>query len=223
MPSTLVSRRRLLAASGGCLSAAFAGCLEFSGSESVSGHAADSGTVESTHDYESLAVRAADETLVAYPSEDDAEANDEEARALHAGFFVVDEADAAALWIDPAVDEAAAARAFVEETDFERQSIVVEQRPIDDCYRRRLLGVRAADDSVRTDFCRELKAPTTPCEADETVVEATFVRVHRPYDERPSSRSSSEANGCPASDGHGNESAANDSNETGSADGEDRR
>lgn len=213
MPSTPVSRRRLLAASGGCLSAAFAGCTGFEGNESVSGYSSDSGTVESTHDYESLFVRSEDDTPVAYSSEDVADDADENRGPRYLDeIFVVDEDDAAALWFTDATaaDDVDDARAFVEETDFESETVVVDQRSIDDCYRRHLLGVRAADGEFRTSYCREIKAATEPCEADTTVVEAIFVRVRRPYDDPPSRRGSSESSTCPSDADAGNESTANE-------------
>lgn len=212
MPSTSISRRRLLAASGGGLSAALAGCTAFDGSESISGHSSDGGTVESTHDYESLFFRSEDDTPVADPSEDVADdANENRGPRYLDGFFVVDEDDAASLWLTDTTTAADtdAARAFVEGTDFESESVVVDQRSIDDCYRRHLLGVRAADDEFRTSYCREMKAATEPCEADTTVVEAIFVRVHRPYDEPPSNRGSSETSTCPSVADVGNESTTN--------------
>ncbi|NUB92066.1 hypothetical protein HT576_13675 [Haloterrigena sp. SYSU A121-1] len=221
MPSTSLSRRRLLAASGGCLSAAFAGCVGFSEGESVSGHSSsEGGTLESTHEYESLSIRSTDDTPVAYSSEDAAEdAEEKRAPRYLADFFVTDEDDAAALWFTGAAadDDVDAARAFVEETDFDGESIYVDQRSIDDCYRRRLLSVRAADGEFRTDYCRALKAPMEPCEADRSVTEAVFVRVHRPYDDPPSSRGSSERTTCPSGAGGGNGSAANETDGTDTA------
>ncbi|ADB60674.1 hypothetical protein Htur_1789 [Haloterrigena turkmenica DSM 5511] len=224
MPSTSISRRRLLAAGGGCLSAAFAGCVEFSEGESVSGHSSEGGTFESTHEYESLSIRSADDTPVAYSSEDAAEDGDENREPRHLDtVFVTNEDDATALWFTDAAadDDVDTARAFVEETNFESETVVVDQRSIDDCYRRHLLGVRAADDEFRTSYCREMKAATEPCEADKTVVEAIFVRVHRPYGDPPSSRGSSERTTCPSDAGVANGSAANETDGNGTETGAD--
>lgn len=217
MPSGSCSRRRLLTAGGGCLSVALAGCAGLDGSESSSGTGVDGDRpIESTHDYESMSIRVDGDDPFVYPSEDDAEtADDGPGWRFRARFLLVDEDDAAALWIDPDIDGTADARAFVEATDFDAASVFVDQRTIDDCYRRRLRGVRAAADSLGTDYCRELKAPTTPCEADKTVVEAVFVRVHRPYDEAPSSRGSSQGTSCPArEDRTGSGSAGNETDGT---------
>lgn len=206
MPSRTVPRRRLLAAGSGLLSAAIAGCA---GDSSSSGTVVESdergGTFESSHEYESLFVRSDGGNHFIYRNEDDAneaaEAEDEDGYVSPAGrstLFVLDADDVADLWVDAsdADTEASDIRAFVDETDFETQSIVVEQRTIEDCYDRRLLGVRASDDDFRTQYCRSLKEPTTPCEADKTVMEAIVLRVDRPYDESPSSRGSSESGSC---------------------------
>lgn len=225
MPSSTVSRRRLLAAGSGLLSVAVAGCA---GESVSSGTTAESGesngeSLESSHEYESLFVRSADPSHFIYRTEDDAnetaDAEDEDVSlAGRSTMFVLSEDDAAALWIDASDADTRESdiRAFVEETDFETQSVVVEQRTIEDCYDRRLLGVRASDDEFRTQLCRSLKEPTAPCEADETVMEAIVLRVDRPYDESPPSRGSSESGSCHGpivarSDGAG---SRNDANET---------
>ncbi|SEQ25397.1 hypothetical protein [Natrinema salaciae] len=211
MPSAPFSRRRLLTAGGGCLSTlSLAGCAETRTSGSAS-ESVDGGTVESTHEYESLSVRSAENTVFVYPNDDAAaDTGDGPESQLNARFLVIDSDAASAMRID---GDATDARAFVEATDFDRESVFVDQRSIDDCYRRHLLGVRAHDDSVRTDYCRELKAPTTPCEAEKTVMEAVFVRINRPYEDHPSSRASSESGSCPARTSSSDETAANDTRE----------
>ncbi|WP_222919064.1 hypothetical protein [Natrinema sp. SYSU A 869] len=218
MPSVLLSRRRLLSASGGCLSVATAGCAGTESSDSATGTADDGVRVESSHEYEKKAVRVERDSPFVYPNDEAADhAEDGLGARLHASFFVTNTDDAAALRIDAPDADAADVRSFVEATDFAAESVLVDQRSIDDCYRRRLLGVRAADDSVRTSYCRELKAPTSACEAQKTVLEATLVRIHRPYEDHPSSRSSSESRSCSgrlpadATDGEStNETEAND-------------
>lgn len=230
MPSSTVSRRRLLAAGSGLLSVAFAGCAGGSNSSGTGAEYGESNgeTLESSHEYESLFVRSDDPTLFIYQNEEDAneaaDARDEDGYASPTGrstVFVLSEDDAAALWIDAgdADTDASDIRAFVDGTDFETQSVVVEQRTIEDCYDRRLLGVRARDDDFRTQYCRSLKEPTTLCEADRTVMEAIVLRVDRPYDESPSSRASSESGSCHRpigmhNDGIGSEKASSaDANE----------
>lgn len=216
MPSKFPTRRQLLSASGGGLAVALAGCAGSDG-HSVSGTATDDGAFESSHEYETLFVRAADETPVAYPDAETAEDGGDRPERRNPAFFVIDTDEAAALRLTIDGADAADVRDFVDATDFDGESIIVDQRRIDDCYRRRLLAVRANDDSIRTRYCRELKSPTTPCEAEKTVTEAIFVRVHRPYDDHPSTRSSSEGASCP---GGGDATAGADADVDGEPTGE---
>ncbi|SDR42054.1 hypothetical protein [Natronobacterium texcoconense] len=201
------SRRRLLAAATGA-TIALAGCV--GESESRSNSASDYGTTEgrrpeSTHEYESLSVRADDADYFVYRSEDEAreaKAEDDVRPSIYrrSRLFVLSEDDADTLWIDPGLgDDENEIRDFLGETDFETQSVVVHQRTIEDCYERRLLGVQADDDQFRASFCRPLKPPTEPCEADRDRMQATVIRVDRPYDDRPSSGGSSESAACPDS------------------------
>ncbi|AEH37917.1 hypothetical protein [Halopiger xanaduensis] len=211
MPSTTVSRRRLLAVGSGCLSLAIAGCAGESESEStVEGKGSDEptgeSTVESTHEYESLFVRSDGDGHFIYRDEERAneaaETSDADGASsrpyIRSPLFVVDEDDADALRIETDATRADEIRAFVAETDFESESIVIDQRTIEDCYRRHIEGIRAGG-SFHTDYCQSLKGPMTPCEAGKEVMEAVILRVHRPYNEAPSSRSSSESHSCPGS------------------------
>lgn len=215
MPSAALSRRRLLAAAGGYLSVALAGCTGEFTTEPVNETSTggdverpERGSYESTHDYEVLSVRASGDELFVFQDEDTAreveETPDGEPLPINATsiLFVLDEGDADDLWIETeaagTADGAVAddIRAFVEETDFETASIVIDQRSIGDCYYRRVRGVQARDDEFRVDYCRRLKAPTTPCEADRDVMEAVVFRVKRAYGERPSRRGSSWSMSC---------------------------
>lgn len=211
MPSTRFTRRRLLTAAGGCLSVGIAGCAGTGRSESVTETADDGVTVESSHEYETMFVRSERASLFVYRSEDAADDADDQNARLHGSFVLTDADDAAELVIsDDADADAADIRSFVEATDFGEASVSVDHRPIDDCYRRNLLGVRADDDSVQTDYCRELKPPTAACEAEKTVTEAVLIRIHRPYEDPPSSRSSSERASCGDRGSAGTESSADE-------------
>ncbi|GAB3663486.1 hypothetical protein GCM10028856_01260 [Halopiger thermotolerans] len=194
-----ISRRRLLATAGSTLALAVAGCAGSDGSGTTVEHSTSDGTtLESSHEYESIAVRAAENESFVHRDEEAAEAADDRDgyRSSWKRVFVVDDEAAAALRIETNERDANRIREFVEATDFENASIVVEQRPIEDCYRRRLLAVQAGGDEVRTEYCQTLKDATTPCEAGKELIEAIVIRVHRPYDEAPSSFSSSESHAC---------------------------
>ncbi|AGB37489.1 hypothetical protein [Natronococcus occultus] len=196
MSSSFPSRRQLLAA-GSCLPAVLAGCAG-PGESSTTHNTTDGGEPMASDEYDSLTLRADDDVVFVYPNDDPPDETDESrSRPRRNVEFVLSRSAAEDLRID--ADGIEDARAFLEETDFETESVVVEQRPIEDCYRRHVLGVRAEADEFRTRYCRTLRSPTTPCEADRTVMEAIFLRIRRSYDDRPSSRGSSESGSCPES------------------------
>lgn len=198
MPSTDLSRRRLLAA-GGCLSAVVAGCTGIGESEPATHTVSEGGEPIPSDEYESLTLRSNDDELFVSDGSDPPDDDPHPRPPKRVLEFVLSEAAASELRIDADDVDADEARAFLESTDFETESIAIDQRTIDDCYRRHVLSVQANPDEFRTQYCRSLKAPTTPCEDDATVVEAIFFRLDRAYDEAPSSRASSESASCSAS------------------------
>ncbi|RQG97025.1 hypothetical protein [Natrarchaeobius chitinivorans] len=227
MPSSEPPRRRLLASGIGALSALIAGCTGTDAVESGTTveHEASEGTGPypgQSDEFDLFTLRSTDDETFVYPRDDPPEAaDDERTKRPRRPTFVLDEDDAADLVI--ASDDEPEARAFLAETDFDSESIVVEQRSIDDCYRRHLLSVRADPDRFRTRYCQTLKRPTTPCEADLELMEALFIRVSHAYDESPSSRGSGESMSCPNSvdetDGADNEDGTSDPVEEGDFDG----
>lgn len=231
MPSRFPTRRQLLGASAGCLSVALAGCSDIG---MFSESAADDNAFGVTREYESLSVRTVDERPIAYPDAEAATDDGQQGLDQYSGFYVIDSEEASTLQLTVDGTDAADVREFLDATDFESESIVVDQRRIGDCYRRRILAVYADIDTVQTRYCSEQKAPMTPCKAEKIAVEALFVRVHRSYNERPSSRMTSEEGPCPdgdettgtAGDSTGNETDGatdgSDSNGTDGADGSNR-
>ncbi|MFP8953587.1 hypothetical protein ACLI4Z_11515 [Natrialbaceae archaeon A-arb3/5] len=230
MPSTHPSRRRLLAGAGSCLAIGVAGCSGTNRSESAVNSVEEGGEPGPSDEYDLLTIRADDDSVFVYPQDDrpDEDEADRSRRPMRSAQFVTNEDEADALLFET-IDAAASAeaRAFLEDTDFETESVVIDQRGIEDCYRRHVLTVQAESDEFRTRYCRTLKSPTTPCEADRDVMEALFFRIQRAYDDAPSSRSSGESASCPDSvfegDARANETAS-DGPENESADGaEDER
>lgn len=214
MPSTRYSRRGLLATASACLGAALAGCYgtDIGGSSSSHQSRTDlSGNYSSTHEYEVRFARAESDDPFVFRDEDaaaDFEANsgaDPHPARLDSTFFVLDDDAADDLVVETAAE---ALRSFVTATDFESESILILQRSIGDCYYREVTGVEAHDDDFQVHLCRWLKDPTTRCEADRDVMEAIVLRVARPYEERPSSRGSSESAVCRGA-GPGAETAGN--------------
>lgn len=238
MPSTDRSRREVLSVAGSTLAVAagtaLAGCVgtdrtapDDDPDDATAHEASDrpSQYAALDDDEDVLSVRAADAEPFVFESETDVP--DDDRVYAQPTFHVVDDAAADALFVDADEEAVDAIEHFVEGTDFETQSIFVDQRTIGDCYDRVFLGAEATADSVRTAYCRSLKPPTTPCEADHEVVEAVIVRLGRPYDDPPSSRQSSEHGSCPpsvggdaeagteASDTSGNGTAASDDSDDG--------
>lgn len=207
MPSTLHSRRRLLAAAGGCLGAVLAGCTgddRPGSSSSAERETAVGPGVErsSTHEYEVRFVRSDADGPFVFADEETARevAETSEDEPLPVGatsiLFVTDEAAAEALHVEADGNDRETIRTFVDGTDFETETIAIDQRSIGDCYRREVQAVEARDDDFEVHYCRWLKEPTTPCEADRDVMEAVVYRVDRPYEEEPSSRGGSESAMC---------------------------
>lgn len=218
MPSRDRTRRGLLATASACLGVALAGCYgtDIGGSSSSHRSRTDlSGNYSSTHEYEVRFARADTDDPFIFRDEDaaaDFEANngdDPRTAPLDSTFFVLDDDAASDLRIETAADEL---RSFVTATDFESESILVQQRSIGDCYYRAVTGVEARDDDFQVHMCRWLKDPTTRCEAGRDVMEAIVLRVARPYGERPSSRGSSESAVCrgagPGAEPSGNQSSS---------------
>jgi len=210
MPSTNYSRRTLLAAGGTCL-VAVAGCTGTD--DTTTEFETDEGPADPSElgdDVDALIVRAADADPFVYPDADAAADDDDDHFQLRSTFHVIDDGDADDLVLETTDEDERRIGTFLEETAFDTESIVVDQRTIEDCYERQFLGATASADSVRLEYCQTLKDPTTPCEADRKLMETVFVRLGRPYDEAPTSRGSSESMTCPetvlADDGGANRS-----------------
>lgn len=173
--------------------AALAGCSETLTGETVVEEEAHDGPreppAEATTDFEVRSLRAAGED----PFVGVGDAGDQPTGRRH---FVLDAEDAAALRFDVDHERADAIREFVTATDFDERSVVVHQRQIDDCYERHVEYVTARADRYRAQFCRELRDATTRCEADETQMEAIFLRIPYAYDSPPSRRGSGERGRC---------------------------
>jgi len=202
MPSNKLTRRRLLAAATVGVSGTLAGCTGDQRSaddqESANHHASESTDrpAEPSDDHESITIRADDTTPFVYQNEDRIPDDTDQAWA-RSTFHLVDEADADDLVLEVSDAETERVETFLEETDFEAESILVDQRTIDDCYDRFLLATDASADRTDLEYCRTLKPPEESCEPDYEVLEAIFVRLERPYDDAPSGRSSSESMTCP--------------------------
>lgn len=75
------------------------------------------------------------------------------------------------------VDGAAEARKFVAETDFDRETIYLEQHPVRECYRHVLCYVTWDDSELETRYGQFLRGHDVACAADAKDALATFVRI----------------------------------------------
>lgn len=181
-----------------------AGCLDnFSDETTVEERETDDAfgelPPEATTDFQVRSLRSPlGEPFVRFGGDDTDDIDDERSHRRHREFILSDERAAAvefdAADVDP--EDREDVRSFLEETDFETASVVVHQRPIEACYTRRVEYVTVREDRYYIRFCRRLKPATTPCEADETELEALFVRVPYTYESPPSSRGSGERSQC---------------------------
>lgn len=188
----MISRRRHLALVGGAL-AALAGCSGYSTDTTVEEEVSDSrGRMpsEGTRDFQARSLRVPGEEP--FVSLGDPPERERRRRQQ----FVLEDEDATALQFHVDHDDVDSVQSFVEATDYDEASVVIHQRPIDDCYERHVEYVIAQPDRYRVQFCRTLKDATTPCSADETGMEALFIRLPRAYESRPSRRGSGERSRC---------------------------
>lgn len=188
------------------LLAGFAGC---SGSASMSSSSTataeapgNPGNSETAPDHYMLRgatndplVRTADET------EDTDDDRPEERRWRHE---LVASADAANSLTVTDVDGAVGARSFLDDTDFETETIYVEERAIGECWELELCHVQWGAERVETDYGRQLRPVDAACSADEKVTVATFIRIPTALDPDAVNQygSGMSGSGCrPAGDG----------------------
>lgn len=78
---------------------------------------------------------------------------------------------------------AADVRSFLTATDYESRSVYLIQRPIEECYQPRLVGVYREQDGVEADFCQDLRPADSDCEVGTEDVIAVAIRLPFPGDE----------------------------------------
>ncbi|WP_144904821.1 hypothetical protein [Halobellus captivus] len=90
--------------------------------------------------------------------------------------LVVDAERAASLTFAD-VDGVDAARALLDETDFEAASVYVEGHVVAECYERRLCWIRWTDSEIETDYARILRDADVACEADAKDFVVNLIRI----------------------------------------------
>ncbi|RDZ62066.1 hypothetical protein C5B90_17030 [Haloferax sp. Atlit-12N] len=173
---SLPTRRQVLRAGGASLVAALAGCSGEGSSSSLDEPHGPSPDALVT-DYDHLQLRNDAETAIFR----NAARDDERAGSSYFDNFLVttdEERGNVAVVVEPdGIDEA---RAFIDETDFDAQTLVITQHRPDACHRVKLLYVTNPPDSaVLLDFCYPLRPASVECSVDDRHVVASLVRL--PY------------------------------------------
>lgn len=74
-------------------------------------------------------------------------------------------------------DAAAELLSFVEATDFESSSVLLQGSEVRECYELRLRGVFREDDGLETDYCSSLRSADVECDQESRDTVAVAIRV----------------------------------------------
>jgi hypothetical protein len=175
MPA-LTRRRALHAATA--IVAGFAGCSgESSSSSSYPSEAIGSLAV----DPESYSLRNPDSDTVFWSGERPTTTGDDEGLHHESHRFVATPEDAASVsFADvPGADEA---RAFLEATDYDAETVYAEQWFVGECYAQELCYVQWSETEIETSYSRRYRDADVRCETDARDVVATLIRLPEPFD-----------------------------------------
>ena len=75
------------------------------------------------------------------------------------------------------IEGAKSARRFVEETDFDRETLYFEQRTVEECYRLELCYVTWSQTEIDTQYGNYYRDADVSCRVDTDDTEAWFIRV----------------------------------------------
>jgi hypothetical protein len=73
--------------------------------------------------------------------------------------------------------DAEAVSSFVAATDFDSETLYLETRSVEECFRLRLCHISWQSDEVHTDYVRPLRPYDERCRADEHVFESRLIRL----------------------------------------------
>lgn len=182
MPSSTPcpTRRRLLRSAAALVGVgAVAGCngtAESSGT-AVAGPDPDPPD-DAVTDPATVVLRASpDEPVVRTETDDtdsDGESDDRVDRWRH---NLVADAETAASVSIADVDGADEARQFLEETDFDAETVYTERHVVGECYDQRLCWIRWTDERVETSYARVLRPAEAACSADARVGVTHLIRL----------------------------------------------
>lgn len=163
------SRRRALHAIGTVAAAAVAGC---SGRGDGFEDPPTDDRGDPVTDYELRKVREPSGEAIFWQSdEDDGE------RRVDDHAYVASADDASSVSFAPDSDAAAELASFVEATDFESASVLLESREVRECYDLEFRGAWRDGDGLRTAYCSRLRPADVACSAESRDVVGVGVRV----------------------------------------------
>lgn len=171
----LLTRRRALRGVVGSL-AFLAGC---SGEDSNSGASAWPTTsrpnAETVTDPDAAVVRLSGEGSAVWRA---ANGTDENRRRTRLGNeFLTDAQAADSLSFAADAENVPTVRSFLDSTDYDAETVYVEQTAVGECFRRKLCSVRWTDGEIRTRYVRRFRDVDTSCETGVRDTVAWFIRI----------------------------------------------
>jgi hypothetical protein len=108
------------------------------------------------------------------------------------------------------VDGATEARGFLDQTDFETETVYVERHVVGECYEQRLCWIRWTEERVETSYARVLRPADVSCSADARVGVTHLIQLSDALDPDQVSRFSSSggSGACRAPSGTGRSGSA---------------
>ncbi|RDI69796.1 hypothetical protein [Halopelagius longus] len=221
-----LTRRRALHGVAGIL-ACLAGCSG-TNNGSAGSHSSDAnGEISTDADTYSLRV-SGENPVVRTGSTETTDAEAADGIGLD-NAFVTDAEAADSLSFSTDGAEVEAAREFLDATDYDAETVYIEQSTVGECYRREFCYVQWSDAEIRTSYVRRYRDADVACEPDANDTVAWFVRVPDTVDpdEIRSYASTYGSGGCRLPDGRpvndsGGGDSGNDSAPATAGDGTDR-
>lgn len=94
----------------------------------------------------------------------------------------------------------AAIDTFLEDTDFESETIYLQSVIVEECFRLELCQINWGADSISTDYGRRSRPYDDPCDADNELYSVWFIRIPQAIDADDVSSYSSSVGGSPCDD-----------------------
>ena len=117
--------------------------------------------------------------------------------------YVIDDDDADALVVDPRPENIEGVRAFLQDTDYDEETVLAFDFDVSACHRSAVMYVeRRSSDRLTPQFCRTTRDPMIECSTDSRHRQLTLIRVPEAYDRPPSGHGRGESANCRLPPGH---------------------